>query len=112
MTMIGWSIYTKLTNTQTLLAVNQSFLIGLLFMMIAASVAIYQTGFLDLLIKGFQDLRQMIIPKTRSLIRADQQIAEEKELKGNSDLFPIIKMLAIAIGIGSIIFSIVLLTIE
>lgn len=109
MTIIGWSIYTKSANADALGAVNQSFLIGLLLIMIAASMVIYQTGFLNLLIKGFQDLRQMVIPKTRSLIRTDKQIAKEKELKGDSNLFPFIKMLTISLGIGSVIFSIALL---
>ncbi|MFF2449902.1 DUF3899 domain-containing protein [Neobacillus sp. NPDC058068] len=109
MTIIGWSIYTRVTGADTLIAVNQSFLIGLLFIMIAASVVIYQTGFLNLLIKGFQDLRHMIMPKTRSLIRADKQIEKEKELKGDSAFTPFLKMLVISIGIGSIIYSIVLL---
>lgn len=97
-------------NVDTLISIDQSFLTGLILTMIGASIVTYQTGFLNLFINGFKDLKQFIFPKSRALIRAEEQLAKEKELKnGDSKLSSFIKMLTFSIGTGSIVFSTILL---
>lgn len=60
--------------------INLTFLLGIIALMITVTIKIWKTGFLSLFIDGFRVLGQIVIPKTRSAIRADAQIKNDEQL--------------------------------
>lgn len=60
--------------------INLTFLLGIIALMITVTIKIWTTGFLSLFIDGFRVLGQIVIPKTRSAIRADAQIKNDVQL--------------------------------
>lgn len=60
--------------------INLTFLLGIIALMITVTIKIWKTGFLSLFIDGFRVLGQIVIPKTRSAIRADAQIKNDVQL--------------------------------
>lgn len=75
--LIGYKIW----DGGTLLSwINSTFLVGIIALMAAVTIAIWKTGFLNLFTDGFKLIGNTITPKTRSAERADNQLKNDPSL--------------------------------
>gem|GEM_PF-5737152 len=90
--------------------INESFYWGLILLIIGASFYIGQTGFLQIFFGGFKKLSQLIVPRSRAQVRADERNAEDFEWRDwKEGWLSRCKLIFLAAGGGSILYSIILL---
>ncbi|MFJ8066654.1 DUF3899 domain-containing protein [Psychrobacillus sp. NPDC096426] len=79
---IVWIGFKVLLSWTLIEWINYTFLFGLITAIITACINIWQTKFFNLFTKGFQSLGHFLIPigKSRSLERANQQLANDANL--------------------------------
>lgn len=96
-------------QTSTLLPlINQSFLLGLFFVMFGCIALVIRSGFFSAFVRGFKQLKDLFFRKPRvlssDLYSADDPSFQRKKeaiLRGGTSLF-------LACGMGMILFSLVL----
>ncbi|MGD7043234.1 DUF3899 domain-containing protein [Jeotgalibacillus proteolyticus] len=66
--------------------VNLSFLVGLVFLLVSASVMIHRSRFLDPVFKGFKLVGEKMVHKSRSMQRADQLVSEDRKFQEFKDV--------------------------
>ena len=76
--VLAW-IGVKIISSLTLVAfINQSFLVGIISLLVGACFVIFKSGFLTLFFKGFRVMGSMAAPKSRAMARVDQVIEEDE----------------------------------
>ncbi|AQQ54592.1 DUF3899 domain-containing protein [Planococcus lenghuensis] len=61
--------------------INGAFMVGLITAIIAASIKIMQSGFLELFLDGFQRLGQAVTGRSNAMERADEQLKQDASLQ-------------------------------
>lgn len=54
--------------------INSSFYWGIIALTIGTGLFVLKTGFLNLLFEGFSKIHRMIVPRSRSMERVDEQV--------------------------------------
>ncbi|WP_462408650.1 DUF3899 domain-containing protein [Neobacillus sp. Marseille-QA0830] len=87
--------------------INQSFLVGIISLLVWAMMVIFQSGFLSLFFKGFRIIGTMMAPKPRAMERTDRLIEEDHGYQSfKKSLTTKLSLLTFLIGFSSIIVSI------
>ncbi|WP_251550986.1 DUF3899 domain-containing protein [Neobacillus muris] len=87
--------------------INQSFLVGIISLLVWAIMVIFQSGFLSLFFKGFRIIGSMAAPKPRAMERTDQLVEADHRFQSfKKAMAAKLVVLAFLIGSSSIAVSI------
>ncbi|OCA87711.1 hypothetical protein A8F94_07610 [Bacillus sp. FJAT-27225] len=102
-----WPAAGKVFGLTPLELVNQSFLVGLVSLLAAASFLILRTGFLSMFFGGFKILGSFITPKSNAMQREDERARNNEDLaEFKNSLYVKIVGLCSLVGISSVTFSV------
>ncbi|MDN4075525.1 DUF3899 domain-containing protein [Fictibacillus terranigra] len=91
----GWKVYMLLFDITGVEAINQSFLLGLLFLMAGAGAVIQGTGFLEPLRKTLKAINPAAFRRHRAVSLAEKEIAASLQKRNISYL------MVIFLGVGT-----------
>jgi uncharacterized membrane protein YesL len=104
--ILAW-IGVKISSNLTLVEfINQSFLLGIISLLVGACFIILKSGFLSLFFKGFRVIGSMAAPKSRAMARTNQLIEEDEGWQSFNRRFTgKIANIALLIGFSSMTVS-------
>jgi hypothetical protein len=106
--ILVWIGLKVVSNLSLVDFINQSFLVGMIALLIGACFVIFQSGFLSLFFEGFKRIGSFVTPKSRAMERTNRLIEEDAGFQSfKKNLSKNVVIWAFLIGFSSITVSVI-----